>query len=63
METLGRIVPLYRSKDAKISRERRLQGDAALRSGNPRKAAALYSQAVLRAPIAGKQKSTSQYDP
>lgn len=50
---LSRVQPLYRGKDALVSRERRLAAQQALAQGDLDKALALASQAVLRAPMTG----------
>ncbi|XP_026741665.1 SET and MYND domain-containing protein 4 [Trichoplusia ni] len=52
-EVLSRVQPLYRGKDALVSRERRLAAQQALAQGDLDKALALASQAVLRAPMTG----------
>ncbi|CAL7952534.1 unnamed protein product [Xylocopa violacea] len=51
LDTLNRTEILYRGKDASVSRARRLEGFEAAAAGERRKALALFSQAVLRAPL------------
>lgn len=53
METLSRVKPLYRDKDAGASRAKRLEGFEAATAGEREKALLLFSQAVLRAPAPG----------
>lgn len=55
-EVLSRIQPLHRGKDAAVSRERRLAAQKALDDGDLDKALELVSQAVLRAPMTGKNR-------
>lgn len=52
-EVFSRIQPLHRGKDARVSRERRLAAEVALKEGDFIKALALASQAILRAPMTG----------
>ena len=52
-EVLGRIQPIFRGKDARLSHERRIMAQAALKEGDLQKSLALVSQAVLRAPMTG----------
>ncbi|KAG6446964.1 SET and MYND domain-containing protein 4 [Manduca sexta] len=54
-DVLSRIQPLHRGKDARVSSERRLAAQAALKEGDLNKALALASQAVLRAPLTGEE--------
>ena len=54
METLSRVKPLYRDKDAGASRAKRLEGFEAATAGERERALLLFSQAVLRAPAPGK---------
>lgn len=55
-DTLARVKPLYRDKDAEISRRRRLEGYQLAAVGQYDKALLLFSQAVLRAPRPGRYK-------
>uniref|UniRef100_A0A0C9Q6Y6 Smyd4_0 protein n=1 Tax=Fopius arisanus TaxID=64838 RepID=A0A0C9Q6Y6_9HYME len=57
VEPLDRVRHIYRDKDAKISRARRIEGLKCLRSGDTNKALVLLSQAVLRAPLTGRVKA------
>ncbi|XP_050684054.1 SET and MYND domain-containing protein 4 [Leptidea sinapis] len=52
-EVFSRITPLFRGKDARVSYEKRLAAQAALKDGDLTKSLALASQAVLRAPMTG----------
>ncbi|CAH2103239.1 unnamed protein product [Euphydryas editha] len=52
-EVFLRIQPMYRSKDARISHEKRILAQTALKEGDLTKSLALSSQAVLRAPMTG----------
>ncbi|CAH4038989.1 unnamed protein product [Pieris brassicae] len=49
----SRIEPIYRGKDARVSYERRIAAQAALKDNELPKALALASQAVLRATMTG----------
>ncbi|CAG9789007.1 unnamed protein product [Diatraea saccharalis] len=53
-EVFSRIQPLHRGKDARISYERRIAAQAALKDDDLTKALGLASQAVLRAPMTGE---------
>jgi len=53
VDTLAKVKPLYRDKDAEISRCRRLEGHQHAAVGQYDKALLLLSQAVLRAPQSG----------
>jgi len=53
VDTLAKVKPLYRDKDAEISRRRRLEGYQHAAVGQYDKALLLLSQAVLRAPQPG----------
>jgi len=53
VDTLAKVKPLYRDKDAEISRRRRLEGYQHAAVGQYDKALLLLSQAVLRAPQSG----------
>lgn len=57
LETLRHVKELYRDKDAGISRMKRLEGLQNLNAGHKTRALLLLSQAVLRAPPNGKDKS------
>lgn len=52
-EVFLRIQPMHRSKDARISHEKRMLAMTALKEGDLTKGLALASQAVLRAPKTG----------
>lgn len=52
-DTLAKVKPLFRDKDAEISRRRRLEGYQLAAIGEHDKALLLFSQAVLRAPQPG----------
>lgn len=52
-DTLAKVKPLFRDKDAEISRRRRLEGYQLAAVGEHNKALLLFSQAVLRAPQPG----------
>ncbi|XP_071631747.1 SET and MYND domain-containing protein 4 isoform X3 [Temnothorax longispinosus] len=52
-DTLAKVKPLFRDKDAEISRRRRLEGYQLGAVGEHDKALLLFSQAVLRAPQPG----------
>lgn len=52
-DTLAKVQPLFRDKDAEISRRRRLEGYQLAAVGEHDKALLLFSQAVLRAPQPG----------
>ncbi|XP_072930966.1 SET and MYND domain-containing protein 4 [Epargyreus clarus] len=54
-EVFSRIQPLHRAKDARVSRERRLAAEVALKEGDFTKALSLASQAILRAPMTGNE--------
>ncbi|XP_063838050.1 SET and MYND domain-containing protein 4 [Ostrinia nubilalis] len=54
-EVFSRIEPIHRGKDARVSYERRVAGQAALKEGDLMKALSLASQAVLRAPMTGTE--------
>ncbi|KAL0902216.1 hypothetical protein ABMA27_000140 [Loxostege sticticalis] len=56
-EVFSRIQPIYRGKDARVSYERRLAAQAALKEGDLKKALSLASQAVLRAPMTGSDEA------
>lgn len=58
--TLARTQLLFRDKDAKISRTRRLEGYQAAAAGQGEKAVLIFSQAILRAPRTGKCKDIDQ---
>lgn len=55
-DTLAKVKPLFRDKDAEISRRRRLEGYQLAAVGEHNKALLLFSQAVLRAPQPGHYK-------
>ncbi|XP_011685059.1 PREDICTED: SET and MYND domain-containing protein 4-like [Wasmannia auropunctata] len=55
-DTLAKVKPLYRDKDAEISRRRRLEGYQLAAVGEHDRALLLLSQAVLRAPQPGHYK-------
>lgn len=55
-DTLAKVKPLFRDKDAEISRHRRLEGYQLAAVGEHDKALLLFSQAVLRAPQPGHYK-------
>ncbi|XP_063988107.1 SET and MYND domain-containing protein DDB_G0273589-like isoform X2 [Diachasmimorpha longicaudata] len=54
VNTLDRVRHIYRDKDARISKSRRLEGVQCFHSGENAKALILLSQAVLRAPMTGR---------
>ncbi|EZA60928.1 SET and MYND domain-containing protein [Ooceraea biroi] len=58
--TLAKVKPLYRDKDAEISKRRRLEGYQHIAIGQYEKALLLFSQAVLRAPQSGKNMTLDQ---
>ncbi|KAM0733655.1 hypothetical protein ACS0PU_012020 [Formica fusca] len=60
VDTLSRVKPLYRDKDADISKRRRLEGYQLAAIGQYDKALLLFSQAVLRAPQLDKSKTVDQ---
>ncbi|XP_033221646.1 SET and MYND domain-containing protein 4-like [Belonocnema kinseyi] len=60
LDTLGRVMHLYRDKDATISRNKRLEGLKLASVGEHEKALLFLSQAVLRAPVTGKVKTVDQ---
>lgn len=49
-DILSRVQPLFRNKDAVVSRQRRMEAQQALNDGDLHKALSLSSQAILRAP-------------
>lgn len=51
--TLEHVKPVFKEKNAKISIQRRAQGDACLKNGDLNTALLMYSQAVMRAPKYG----------
>lgn len=53
VDALAKVQPLFRDKDAEISRRRRLEGYQLAAVGQYEKALLLLSQAVLRAPRPG----------
>ncbi|XP_043267870.1 SET and MYND domain-containing protein 4-like isoform X3 [Venturia canescens] len=53
-ETLNRVKYLYRTKDAVVSRNKRLEGFQNAARNHHEKALLLFSQAVLRSPATGK---------
>lgn len=53
-DALAKVSPLFRDKDADISRRRRLEGHQLAAVGQYEKALLLFSQAVLRAPQPGR---------
>lgn len=55
-DTLAKVKPLFRDKDAEISRRRRHEGYQLAAVGEHDKALLLFSQAVLRAPQSGRYK-------
>ncbi|XP_024867272.1 SET and MYND domain-containing protein 4 isoform X1 [Temnothorax curvispinosus] len=59
-DTLAKVKPLFRDKDAEISRRRRLEGYQLGAVGEHDKALLLFSQAVLRAPQPGRNKTVDQ---
>ncbi|RVE43980.1 hypothetical protein evm_011364, partial [Chilo suppressalis] len=54
-EVFSRIQPIHRGKDARVSHERRLAAQIALKDEDLTKALGLASQAVLRAPMTGEE--------
>ncbi|KAL4717714.1 hypothetical protein ACJJTC_000863 [Scirpophaga incertulas] len=54
-EVFSRIQPIFRGKCARISFDRRSAGQQALNDGDLKKALALSTQAVLRAPMTGTE--------
>lgn len=56
VDTLAKVKPLFRDKDADISKRRRLEGYQLAAVGQYDKALLLFSQAVLRAPQLGRYK-------
>ncbi|CAK1555037.1 unnamed protein product [Leptosia nina] len=50
-DAFSRIQPIFRSKDARVSHEKRLAAESALRDGDVTKALTLANQAVFRAPM------------
>ncbi|XP_012233731.1 SET and MYND domain-containing protein 4 isoform X2 [Linepithema humile] len=60
VDALGKVQPLFRDKDAEISRRRRLEGYQLAAVGQYEKALLLLSQAVLRAPRPDKSKTVDQ---
>ncbi|XP_012540829.2 uncharacterized protein LOC105839217 isoform X2 [Monomorium pharaonis] len=59
-DTLANVKPLFRDKDAEISRRKRLEGYQLAAVGEHEKALLLFSQAVLRAPQPGGNKTVDQ---
>ncbi|KYM93842.1 SET and MYND domain-containing protein 4 [Cyphomyrmex costatus] len=59
-DTLAKVKLLFRDKDAEISKRRRLEGYQLAAVGEHDKALLLFSQAVLRAPQPGRNKTVDQ---
>ncbi|XP_044577673.1 SET and MYND domain-containing protein 4-like isoform X2 [Cotesia glomerata] len=57
---LSRVKPLFRDKDDKISTSKRLEGCKLINANDYEKALLCFSQAVLRAPYAGKIKPSKE---
>lgn len=53
--TLEHVKPVYREKNAKISEQRRLEGERCMEKCDYDKSLILYSQAVMRAPDQGNE--------
>lgn len=51
--TLEHVKPVYKNKDAKVSMQRRLNGDQLFQNGELRGALLMYNVAVIRAPSPG----------
>ncbi|XP_029167204.1 uncharacterized protein LOC114937764 isoform X5 [Nylanderia fulva] len=60
VDTLAKVKPLFRDKDADISKRRRLEGYQLAAVGQYDKALLLFSQAVLRAPQLDENKTVDQ---
>ncbi|XP_072758789.1 SET and MYND domain-containing protein 4 isoform X1 [Anoplolepis gracilipes] len=60
MDTLAKVKPLFRDKDAEISKRRRLEGYQLAAVGQYDRALLLFSQAVLRAPQPDNSKTVDQ---
>ncbi|KYQ47104.1 SET and MYND domain-containing protein 4 [Trachymyrmex zeteki] len=59
-DTLAKVKLLFRDKDAEVSKRRRLEGYQLAAVGEHDKALLLFSQAVLRAPQPGRNKTVDQ---
>ncbi|CAG5104234.1 Protein of unknown function, partial [Cotesia congregata] len=57
---LSRVKPLFRDKDDKISTSKRLEGCKLINANDYERALLCFSQAVLRAPYAGKIKPSKE---
>ncbi|XP_012251654.2 SET and MYND domain-containing protein 4 [Athalia rosae] len=60
LQTLRHVKELYRDKDAGISKAKRLEGLQNMKANRLNRALLLLSQAVLRAPSNGKDKTTDE---